>query len=221
MRFPTMWYMRPAKPQIILRIRAVWSEPLLIVWIFYECEATDWTSFGVSTLKRRLHRLFWVYSCKKKTHCWKSHVAAHICLTCLYPWDLRWTGKWEKLTYQTTVWLCREMGRILQEHNNLFVPLLDSAVRPRCHQSDAAFQTSPRHHHLRIWESGKQKYILCFNSCHRKANKLMCQSDAFFHQFLLLGLSKKVKTYCWLLIFISRLNTSSKSFQPKKLFFRI
>ena len=30
MRFPTMWYVRPAKPQISLRIRAVWSEPLLV-----------------------------------------------------------------------------------------------------------------------------------------------------------------------------------------------
>ena len=27
----TLWYVRPAKPQISLRIRAVWSEPLLIV----------------------------------------------------------------------------------------------------------------------------------------------------------------------------------------------
>ena len=30
MRFPTMWYMRPAKPQISLRVRAVGSEPLLV-----------------------------------------------------------------------------------------------------------------------------------------------------------------------------------------------
>ena len=30
MRFPTMWYVRPAKPPISLRIRAVWSEPLLV-----------------------------------------------------------------------------------------------------------------------------------------------------------------------------------------------
>ena len=39
MSFPTMWYVRPAKPQISLRIhvRAVWSEPLLVAWIFYEC----------------------------------------------------------------------------------------------------------------------------------------------------------------------------------------
>ena len=26
MGFPTMWYVRPAKPQISLRVRAVWSE---------------------------------------------------------------------------------------------------------------------------------------------------------------------------------------------------
>ena len=30
MRFPTMWYVRAAKPQISLRIRAVKSEPLLV-----------------------------------------------------------------------------------------------------------------------------------------------------------------------------------------------
>ena len=28
MRFPTMWYVRPAKPQISLRMHAVLSEPL-------------------------------------------------------------------------------------------------------------------------------------------------------------------------------------------------
>ena len=46
--FPTMWYVRPAKPQISLRICAVWSERLLVTWIFYDCLATDQTSFGVS-----------------------------------------------------------------------------------------------------------------------------------------------------------------------------
>ena len=63
-RFPTMWYVRPAKPQISLRIRAVWSEPLLVAWVFYDCWATDWTSFGVSKLKRRLQRLVQVYTCQ-------------------------------------------------------------------------------------------------------------------------------------------------------------
>ena len=36
MRFPTMWYVRPAKPQTSLRIRTVLSEPLLVARIFYE-----------------------------------------------------------------------------------------------------------------------------------------------------------------------------------------
>ena len=30
MRFPTMWYVRPAKPPISLRIRAVISEPSVV-----------------------------------------------------------------------------------------------------------------------------------------------------------------------------------------------
>ena len=37
MRFPTMWYVRPAKAQISLRIRADCSEPLLFALILYEC----------------------------------------------------------------------------------------------------------------------------------------------------------------------------------------
>ena len=65
MRFPTMWYVQPAKPQISLRIRAVWSEPLLVVWVFYDCLATDWTPIGASKLKRRLQRLVRVYTCQK------------------------------------------------------------------------------------------------------------------------------------------------------------
>ena len=67
MRFPTMWYVWPAKPQISLRIRAVWSEPLLVTCIYCECQATDWTSFGVSKLKRSLHRLVWIYTCQNAT----------------------------------------------------------------------------------------------------------------------------------------------------------
>ena len=67
MRFPIMWYVPPAKPQISVRIRAVWSESLLVVWIFFDCWATDRTAFGVSKLNRRLHRLIWVYTSKNAT----------------------------------------------------------------------------------------------------------------------------------------------------------
>ena len=48
MRFPTMCYVRPAKPQISLRLHAGWSEPLLVAWIFYVCKSTDQTSFADS-----------------------------------------------------------------------------------------------------------------------------------------------------------------------------
>ena len=37
MKFPTMWYLRPAKPQISLRISAAWSELLLVTCIFFDC----------------------------------------------------------------------------------------------------------------------------------------------------------------------------------------
>ena len=78
MRFPAMWFVRPAKSQISLRIRAVWSEPLLVAWILYDSYATDWTSFGVSKLKMMLHGLIWVYTCQNTTlleiTCHGSHV---------------------------------------------------------------------------------------------------------------------------------------------------
>ena len=67
MRFPTMWYVRPANAQTSLRIRAVWSEPLLVAWLFYDCKATDWTPFGVSKLKRKLQKLVRVYTCQNVT----------------------------------------------------------------------------------------------------------------------------------------------------------
>ena len=56
-----------SKAQTNLRIHAIWSEPLLVAWIFYDYKATDQTSFGVSKLKRRLHRLVWVYICQNAT----------------------------------------------------------------------------------------------------------------------------------------------------------
>ena len=67
MRFPTIWYVRLAKPQISLRIRAVWSDPLQVEWTFYDCWDTDRTSFGVTKLKRRLHRFVLVYTCQNAT----------------------------------------------------------------------------------------------------------------------------------------------------------
>ena len=67
MWLPTMWYVRPGKTQASLSIQAVWSEPLWVAWIFCDSNATDQTSFGVSKLKMRLHRLVWVYTCQNAT----------------------------------------------------------------------------------------------------------------------------------------------------------
>ena len=52
MKFPTLWYVQPAKFQTSLHISAVWSELLLVAWVFYECKATNWTSVGISKFKK-------------------------------------------------------------------------------------------------------------------------------------------------------------------------
>ena len=79
MRFSTMWYVRPSKLPISLRIHAVWSEPLLsleysmnvklLTEHHLEFLSLKWgcTGFSESTLV-------------KMPHCWKSHVTAHFIL---------------------------------------------------------------------------------------------------------------------------------------------
>ena len=50
-RFPTMWSVRPAKPQISLRLRAGWSEPLQVA------------SMNVRLLTEHHLELLYVHSC--------------------------------------------------------------------------------------------------------------------------------------------------------------
>ena len=77
-RFPTMWYVRLTKPQVSLRIRAVWSGPMLVAYFMRVKLLTEHhleflilkggcTGSSESTLV-------------KIPHCWKSHVAAQIIL---------------------------------------------------------------------------------------------------------------------------------------------
>ena len=73
MKFPIRWHVRPAKAHTSLRIRAVWSEPLLVARIFLWVLRYWLNIIWVSKLERILHRLLRVIP-----HCWKSHVAAHI-----------------------------------------------------------------------------------------------------------------------------------------------
>ena len=46
--------------------------------MFYDCSATDWTAFGVSKLKRRLHTGLSESTLVKVPHCWKSHIKVQI-----------------------------------------------------------------------------------------------------------------------------------------------
>ena len=74
MRFPTMWYVRPAKPPIR---RAVWSEPLLATWIFSEDELLTEHHLVFLSLKGGCTGSS-ESTLVKMTHCWKSRVTTHM-----------------------------------------------------------------------------------------------------------------------------------------------
>ena len=82
MIFPTMWYVRPAKPQISLGIRAVWSEPfasrlnILSVKLLTEYHLKFLSFKGGCTGSSESTLV-------KMPHCWKSHVVAHFYFWCL------------------------------------------------------------------------------------------------------------------------------------------
>ena len=73
LKFPTMWYVGPAKVKISLRIRAVWSEPLLVACLrLLTKHYLEFISLkgGCTSSSESTH--------VKLPHCWKWHVAAHI-----------------------------------------------------------------------------------------------------------------------------------------------
>ena len=74
MRFP-MWYMRPAKPQISLRIRAVWSEHLLVLEYSVTVKLLTEHHLECLSLKGGCTDLS-ESTLVKMPHCWKLHVAA-------------------------------------------------------------------------------------------------------------------------------------------------
>ena len=86
-RFLTMWYVWPAKPQISLHIRTVWSEPLLVAWIF--CVSVNLLT------EHHLEFLSLKGGCTGSSEstlvrmqlCWKSHVAAQLCFGSSKEWS--------------------------------------------------------------------------------------------------------------------------------------
>ena len=77
MRFPTMWYMRPAKPQISLHIRAVRSEPCY--WLEYSMSVKLLTEHHLEFLSLKGGYTGSPESTLVKIpDCRKSHVMAHM-----------------------------------------------------------------------------------------------------------------------------------------------
>ena len=76
MRFPTMWYVRPAKPQISLRIRAVWSELCWSMEYFMIVKLLTEHHFEFLSLKEG-YRGSSESTLVKMSNCWKSHATAH------------------------------------------------------------------------------------------------------------------------------------------------
>ena len=59
---PTKWYVRPAKTQISLGIRPVWSESSLSAWRKLGSLATHWARSEVSDQTGWMPRLIWVFA---------------------------------------------------------------------------------------------------------------------------------------------------------------
>ena len=59
---PTKWHVRPAKTQISLGIRPVWSESSLSAWRKLGSLATNWAHSEDSDQTGRMPRLIWVFA---------------------------------------------------------------------------------------------------------------------------------------------------------------
>ena len=64
---PTKWHVRPAKTQISLGIRPVWSESSLSAWRKLGSLATHWAHSEDSNQSGLMPRLIWVFAGRKVT----------------------------------------------------------------------------------------------------------------------------------------------------------
>ena len=70
--------LRPAKTQISLCIRLVWSESSLSAWTNIWSSATHWAHYEDSDQTGRMPRLIWVFAGHKRPFCWFCQEVAHI-----------------------------------------------------------------------------------------------------------------------------------------------
>ena len=81
MRFPTMWYVRSAKPQISLRVSCAYaqSDQSLCLLLEYSVSVKLLTEHHLEFLSlKRGCTCSSESTLVKMPHCWKSHVMAHI-----------------------------------------------------------------------------------------------------------------------------------------------
>ena len=75
---PIKWHVRPAKTQISLGIRPVWSESSLSAWSKFGSLATHWVHSKESDQTGRMSRLIGVFA--GRTYCRFCHPLAQICM---------------------------------------------------------------------------------------------------------------------------------------------
>ena len=93
-----MWYVRPSKPQISLRIRAVWSEHLLVVLTLHELKLPNEHLLEVLSLKRGRAGSS-ESTLVKMSNCWKSHSTTQMSsfpMTKIVDWDVKHQHKQTK-----------------------------------------------------------------------------------------------------------------------------
>ena len=93
---PTKWPVRPAKTQISLGIRPVWSESSLAAWRKLGSLATNWVHGKASDQTGWMPKLIWVFT-GHKCRFWFCHEAAQVNNMKYYTVKIQKILKYEKI----------------------------------------------------------------------------------------------------------------------------
>ena len=120
MRFPTMWYVRPTKPQISLRKRAVWSEPLLVAWVFLIVKLLTEHSLEFLSLKRGC-RGSPESTLVKMSNWWKSHALAQLLFLHQLTYGIRWKSIITQVNQQFNIYKLEQIKIIKETRPSLTI----------------------------------------------------------------------------------------------------
>ena len=145
---PTKWHVRPAKTQISLGIRPVWSESSLSAWRKIGSLATHWAHNEDSDQTGRMPRLIWVVAGRtchfvgfvvrriiyrqhpKGDDRYKPRInsipgLSMYCFKCMYSCHENWINKkilflfWQSSTMYTTLYIIEIHIHFIKEHITL------------------------------------------------------------------------------------------------------